>query len=151
VRYRSERHDREDIFAALKSAAEKSGSPLALAAACDRDRVLPLPPDRLSGLSELGQIAGCGMLIAFAMSITLLPALLWVLHPPGESGSMGFSFLAPAGQFTQRHRIPILVTTLIAVMPLSPHLDFVRFDFNPLSEACSSSGLTIDLVRDARH
>ena len=133
VRYRSERHDHEDIHTALKSAAEKSGSPLALAAAATMIGFFCFLPTEYRGLSELGQIAGCGMLIAFAMSITLLPALLRVLHPPGEPHSMGFSFLAPIDRFSVRHRIPILVTTLVAVLALSPLLYFVRFDFNPLN------------------
>ena len=42
-----------------------------------------LPTD-YRGVSELGLIAGVGMLIAFVTSITLLPALLTVLNPPGE-------------------------------------------------------------------
>jgi len=151
VRYRSERHDHEDILAALKSAAEKSGSPLALAAAATMIGFFSFLPTDYRGLSELGQIAGCGMLIAFAMSITLLPALLRVLHPPGESRSMGFSFLAPADRFTQRHRIPILVTTLVAVMALSPLLYFVRFDFNPLNlrnSRVESVATFLDLRKD---
>ena len=54
------------------------------------------------GLAELGQIAGCGMVIAFLASITLLPALLKVLHPPGEPHPMGFAALAPVDGFLQR-------------------------------------------------
>jgi uncharacterized protein len=133
VRYRSERHDHEDILTALKSAAEKAGGPLALAAAATLIGFFSFLPTDYRGLSELGQIAGCGMLIAFATSITLLPALLRVLRPPGESHSMAFTFLAPIDHFTARHRIPILVITLVAVVALSPLLYFVRFDFNPLN------------------
>jgi uncharacterized protein len=151
VRYRSERHDHEDILKALKSAAEKSGSPLALAAAATMIGFFSFLPTDYRGLSELGQIAGCGMLVAFVMSITLLPALLRVLHPPGEPHSMGFSFLAPADRFTQRHRIPILVTTLVAVMALSPLLYFVHFDFNPLNlrnSRVESVATFLDLRKD---
>ncbi len=39
----------------------------------------------IEGLSELGLIAGCGMLIAFVCSITLVPAMLAMLNPPGEA------------------------------------------------------------------
>jgi uncharacterized protein len=133
VRYRSERHDHEDIPTALKSAAEKAGGPLALAAAATLIGFFSFLPTDYRGLSELGLIAGSGMLIAFAMSITLLPALLRVLHPPGESHSMAFTFLAPIDHFTERHRIPILVITFVAVVALSPLLYFVHFDFNPLN------------------
>ena len=42
-----------------------------------------------AGVSELGQIAGAGMLVAYITSITVLPALLYVLHPPGEQDTLG--------------------------------------------------------------
>jgi uncharacterized protein len=133
VRYRSERHNHENILTALESAADKVGTPLALAAAATTIGFLSFLPTAYRGLSQLGQIAGCGMLIAFATSITLLPALLRVLNPPGEPQSMGFTSLAPIDRFTERHRIPILVGTLVIVAALSPLLYFVRFDFNPLN------------------
>ncbi len=43
------------------------------------------------GFSELGEIAGVGMIIAYLGSITLLPALLSLLKPPGEPEPVGFS------------------------------------------------------------
>jgi uncharacterized protein len=87
VRYRAERHDHENILTALESAAEKAGGALALAAAATTIGFFSFLPTAYRGLSQLGQIAGCGMLIAFATSITLLPALLKVLSPPGEPHS----------------------------------------------------------------
>ena len=41
-----------------------------------------LPTD-YRGIAELGKIAGAGMLVAFVSSITALPAMLKLLHPPG--------------------------------------------------------------------
>ena len=84
VRYRTERHEQGDLRKALRSAAEKSGKPLALAAAATAVGFFAFLPTSYRGLSELGLIAGCGMLIAFACSITLVPAMLIVLNPPGE-------------------------------------------------------------------
>jgi hopanoid biosynthesis associated RND transporter like protein HpnN len=72
------------------------------------------------------------MIIAFLTSITLLPALLMVLKPPGEPRPMGFAALAPVDRFVQRHRIPVIVTTLLLVVLASPLLLFLPFDFNPL-------------------
>jgi len=91
------------------------------------------------------------MLIAFATSITLLPALLKVLNPPGEPHPMGFKFLAPIDRFAERHRIPIVVGTLVIVLALSPLLYFVRFDFNPLnlrSSKVESVATFLSLRRD---
>jgi hopanoid biosynthesis associated RND transporter like protein HpnN len=72
------------------------------------------------------------MIIAFLTSITLLPALLMVLHPPGEPRPMGFAALAPVDGFLQRHRMPIVATTIIVTILASPLLLFLPFDFNPL-------------------
>ena len=132
VRYRAERHDYGDLRAALRSAARKAGVPLALAAAATTLGFASFVPTAYRGLAELGQIAGCGMVIAFLASITLLPALLKVLHPPGEPHPMGFAALAPVDGFLQRHRMTIVATTILAVVFASPLLAFLRFDFNPL-------------------
>jgi hopanoid biosynthesis associated RND transporter like protein HpnN len=132
VRYRAERHDYGDLRAALRSAAKKAGVPLALAAAATAVGFSSFVPTAYRGLSELGQIAGSGMIIAFLTSITLLPALLRVLNPPSEPRPMGFAALAPVNRFLQRHRIPVVVLTLLLVVLASPLLAFLRFDFNPL-------------------
>jgi uncharacterized protein len=132
VRYRAERHDFGDLRAGLRSAARKAGVPLALAAAATAVGFASFVPTAYRGLAELGEIAGCGMIVAFITSITVLPALLMVLKPPGEPHPMGFAALAPVDEFIQRHRIPIVATTLTLVALASPLLFFLPFDFNPL-------------------
>src|ERR1700685_884756 len=102
VRYRSERHEHSDLRQALRSTARKAGDPLALAAVATAVGFFSFLPTSYTGLSELGLIAGCGMLIAFACSITLVPAMLIVLNPPGEPAAMGFRRLAPLDDFLQR-------------------------------------------------
>src|SRR6202011_3520687 len=91
VRYRAERHEIGEGRAALSSAAKKAGGPLALAAAATALGFSAFVPTEYRGLGELGEIAGPGMIIAFLTSITLLPALLRVLNPPGEPREMGFA------------------------------------------------------------
>jgi uncharacterized protein len=132
VRYRAERHDFGDLRTALRSAARKAGVPLALAATATAIGFSAFLPTSYQGLSELGEIAGCGMIIAFLIAITLLPALLTVLKPPAEPRPMGFASLAPVDTFVQRHRIPVVSATLILVALASPLLLFLRFDFNQL-------------------
>ena len=132
VRYRAERHEFGDLRPALRSASRKAGVPLALAAAATALGFSSFLPTSYQGLSELGQIAGCGMIIAFLTSITLLPALLTVLKPPGEPHPMGFASLAPVNTFVQRHRFPVVAGTLLLVALASPLLLFLRFDFNQL-------------------
>jgi len=36
------------------------------------------------------------MIVAYVASITVLPALLYVFHPPGEPEGLGFAWLAPS-------------------------------------------------------
>jgi hopanoid biosynthesis associated RND transporter like protein HpnN len=133
VRYRSERHDIADLHAALTSAAAKSGGPLALAGLATAVGFMSFLPTAYRGLAELGQIAGCGMLIAFIASITLLPALLALLNPPGEANPMGFAALAPLDRFLERHRVPVIVGTLLVIFGGAPLLLKLPFDFNPMN------------------
>jgi len=132
VRYRSERHDIDDLPGALRSSAKKAGMPLALAAAATTCAFFSFLPTEFRGLSELGEIAGIGMLIAFFTTITVLPAALRLSKPPAEPRQMGLGRLAPIDRFTMVHRIPILAVTLAIVLGASPLLGRVHFDFNPI-------------------
>jgi hypothetical protein len=132
VRYRAERHACGELRGALRSAARKAGDPLALAAAATAVGFFAFLPTSYRGLSELGLIAGCGMLIAFLCSITLVPAMLAVLNPPGEPASVGFRGLAPLDHFLQRHRIAVIAGTIMVVLAGTPLLWHLRFDFNPV-------------------
>jgi len=132
VRYRAERHDDGDLHAALRRAARKAGVPLALAACATAVGFSSFVPTDYRGLADLGAIAGVGMIIAFIASITLLPALLAVLKPGGEPHSVGFAFLAPLDRFFERHRVAVVVVTLVVVVLASPLLLFLPFDFNPM-------------------
>ncbi len=132
VRYRAERHQHPDLRQALRFAARKAGDPLALAAAATAVGFFAFLPTEYRGLSELGLIAGCGMLFAFFCSITLVPAMLAVLNPPGEAAPVGFSRLAPLDDFLQRHRIAVIAATILVVLAGTPLLFHLSFDFNPV-------------------
>ncbi|MES2196298.1 MAG: MMPL family transporter [Pseudomonadota bacterium] len=133
VRYRSERFKNDNLAQALASAAERSAVPLSLAAMATAAGFLCFLPTDYKGISELGKIAGAGMLIAFLTSITVLPALLKMLNPPGEKEAVGYAFLAPLDVFLEKHRIPIIVGTLALVVAGLPLLYFLKFDFNPIN------------------
>jgi uncharacterized protein len=133
VRYRAERHEVDDLHQALFNTASHVGAPLTLAAAATAAGFLSFLPTDYKGLSELGLLAGLGMIIAFLTSITLLPALLTVLRPPGEPKEMGFKSLAPLDRFMERHRIPVIVGTGLVVAAGLPLLYWLQFDFNPLN------------------
>jgi uncharacterized protein len=133
VRYRAERHDVDDVKEALLQAGRRAGAPLTLAALATAAGFLSFLPTVYKGVSELGLIAGIGMLIAFATSITLLPALLSVLKPPSEPELLGYSALAPVDRFLERNRMAILIVTAVVVTAGLPLLYWLRFDFNPIN------------------
>jgi len=133
VRYRAERHDVDEVHEALLQTGRHAGAPLTLAALATAAGFLSFLPTVYKGVSELGLIAGIGMLIAFATSVTLLPALLSVLKPPSEPEQLGYSALAPVDSFLERHRIAILVVTAVVVTAGLPLLYWLRFDFNPMN------------------
>jgi uncharacterized protein len=133
VRYRSERFKNDNLSQALEEAARRSAVPLSLAAMATAAGFLCFMPTDYKGISELGEIAGAGMLIAFTSSITVLPAMLKLLNPPGEKEPVGYAFLAPLDTFLERHRIPIIVGTLLVAVAGMPLLYFMKFDFNPMN------------------
>jgi len=151
VRYRADRYEIPDLQEALESAAKHAAVPLTLAAAATAAGFLSFLPTSYEGVSELGKIAGAGMLIAFFMAVTVLPALLKILNPAGEKEPVGYAFLAPVDKFLDDHRVGIVVGTLgIAVLGL-PLLYFLHFDFNPMnlrSPKVESIATYLDLRRD---
>src|SRR6478752_311588 len=132
VRYRAERHDIPKLLPALEKAAQKIGVPLTLAAAAVAAGFLSFLPTDYRGVSELGQIAGVGMLVAYGTSITLLPALITVFNPAGEPEAVGYQALAPVDNFLQTYRVPVIVTTLAVAVLGAPLLYFLTFDFDPI-------------------
>ena len=106
---------------------------MTLAALATAAGFLSFLPTVYKGVSELGLIAGVGMLIAFSTSITLLPALLSLLKPPPEPLQLGYEVLAPVDEFLARHRIAILIVTGSSSSAGLPLLYWLRFDFNPIN------------------
>ena len=151
VRYRQERHDKDALREALIATGRNAGKPLALAAAATTAGFYAFLPTDYRGVSELGLIAGSGMIIAFLMSITFLPALLVLLNPPGEPREVGYRALAPVDRFMARHRRAILVLTGVCVAAGLPLLKRLEFDFNPVnlrSAKVESVSTFNDLMRD---
>jgi len=151
VRYRAERHEKDELDSALEKAAEYSAIPITLAAVATAAGFLSFLPTDYKGVSELGKIAGAGMIIAFVAAITVLPALLKIFNPPGEAEPLGFKSLAQVDSFLERHRVGVVAATLgVAVLGL-PLLYFLQFDFNPMnlrSAKVESVATYLDLRRD---
>lgn len=133
VRYRSERYKVDDLGKALVLAARRSAIPLSLAAMATAAGFLCFIPTDYKGIAELGQIAGVGMLVAFVSSITVLPAMLKLLNPPGEKEPVGYAFLAPLDHFLEKYRVLVVGGTLLLAVAGLPLLYFMKFDFNPMN------------------
>jgi hopanoid biosynthesis associated RND transporter like protein HpnN len=151
VRYRAERHEIDNLREALLQAGRRAGAPLTLAALATAAGFLSFMPTAYKGVSELGLIAGAGLLFAFLTSITLLPALLSRLKPPSEPKPLGYAFLAPVDGFLERHRMPILIITLLVIVGGLPLLHWLQFDFNPMnlrSKTVESVATYLELKND---
>ena len=132
VRFNHERTGGKPVDVALRDAAAALGLPLLLAAGAVFLGFGAFLPTAYVGIAELGVIAGIGMIIAFAASITLLPALVMLAPPAAPQREVGFTALAPADRWLARRRKAVLwgfaasMALSIALLPL------VTFDFNPL-------------------
>jgi uncharacterized protein len=151
VRYRSERHACSELAQALVATASGMARPLLLAAASIATAFYSFLPTAYTGLSELGLIAGTGIIIAFVSTVTLLPALLAVLKPPGEKSPIGYAALAPVDRFLDQQRNWVVGLTLAATVAGLPLLASLRFDFNPLNlraQESESISTLLDLMND---
>ena len=151
VRYRSERFKNDNLVEALGEAAKRVAVPLSLAAMAITAGFLCFLPTDYRGISELGEIAGAGMIIAFLSSITVLPAILRLINPPGELEPVGYAFLAPVDRFLENHRVAIVTCTLAIAIAGLPLLYFMRFDFNPMNlrnPKAESIATFLDLRKD---
>jgi hypothetical protein len=151
VRYRAARHIKGELQDALVETVDRVGAPLTLAAGAAAAGFLSFLPTPYEGLAELGTIAGAGMLIAYAVSLTLLPALLWVIHPPAEAHALRLPALAPVDAWLKRHRFWIIGLTAAVILIGLPALARLEFDFDPLHlrPANSESVATVrELAKD---
>ena len=151
VKYRSDSRRLPSRDEALVAAGHEVGGSLALAAAAIAAGFFAFLPTSYVGISELGMIAGLGMVVAFLLNVTLLPALLHVLQPPVLGARGGFAALAPLDDVMhRRRRLVLLLNGLIALVCIGL-LPFLRFDSNPLdlkNPTSESMATLLDLMKD---
>ena len=142
-----------EALALARAASLRTGAPLALAALAIAAGFFAFAPTDYRGVSELGVIAGTGMLIAFAASVSVLPALLRLLSVRGGEGEMGLRLFAPVDAWLMAHRRAVLLAAGIAALASLASLPWLRFDFNPLHlrRAATEAVATLnDLATDPR-
>ena len=151
VRFRSDYAGGRSLAEALAWAAQGMGYPLSLAAVAIAVGFLAFAPTQYAGVSQLGVIAGVGMLIALALNLTLLPALILLTRPGRGGRDIGHAPLERLDGWVLGNRRLVLMTAGIAAAGSALLLPLLHFDFNPmhLRSRLSESVATLDdLAKD---
>lgn len=153
TRYREERFEQGETPAALLGATRHLGRSLTLAAISLVAGFFCFLPTEFHGVSELGLIAGVGMIIAFIVTMTFLPALLVLMKPQAEKKPIATASLVAVDDWIENHRKLVLILTALVVLAGVPALLKLRFDSNPMhlrSAKVESVATFIDLSKDQR-
>ena len=151
VRYRSERFKSDD----LRSWRSEGGRTFRRAAVAGGNghgrRFSVLSADRLQRHFRARRNRRRGHARGLHFQHHPVAGLLDLLNPPGESEPVGYAFLAPVDHFLEKHRVIIIVGTLLVALAGLPLLYFLRFDFNPInlrSSKVESIATFLDLRKD---
>lgn len=153
TRYREERHTVGELGPSLLRATRHLGRSLTLAAISLVAGFFCFLPTEFHGVSELGLIAGVGMIIAFVATMTFLPALLVVIKPPRETKPIETASLAAVDAWIEHNRKLVLLLTAIVTLAGVPFLMKLEFDSNPMhlrSSKVESVSTFTDLSQDPR-
>jgi hopanoid biosynthesis associated RND transporter like protein HpnN len=140
---------------ALQQTATDVGASLLLSAVTTAACFFAFVPTDFEGVSELGLIGGAGMLISFATTITLLPALfsLFPFRPkPGEAPLVGGVLPRGIAGGVTSHRTAVLFGAAVVALASVALLPRARFDLDPLSlrdPEGESTATFLELLRDS--
>ena len=128
LRYRERLMGGEDQRRALKQTSSSVGGSLFLCAVSTAIGFFAFIPTDYTGVAELGWISGFGMLISFAITLTVIPALLSVLPLKPETQRS-----AGADLQVDLHSGKILSSAAFLALASAVLLSGMRFDNNPLN------------------
>ncbi len=132
VRYREMRQEMAGPGMALAATSLVAGPQIMTAALGAAAGFLAFVPTDFRGVSELGLIAGVGMLIALLCTITFLPAMLTVCRPNPESAEIGFAAGDVLEDWLSRLRVPVLLCFAALTLLGAVLLPKLQFDSDPL-------------------
>ena len=132
VRDREMRHEVPDALRALERTAGRAGAQIGVAALATAAGFLAFVPTEFAGVAELGLIAGVGMLIAFACTVTFLPAALTLCAPRAEPVEIGFAWGHRADRTLSRLRWPVLGVAAVLALAGAGSVPRLFFDSDPL-------------------
>ena len=118
---------------ALLVAARAGGPALVLCAISSAVAFFSFTPTEYRGVAELGLIAGMGMFVALALSLTLLPALLKIIRPRHVAAVGGGGLLAPVARFSVNNAGKVLVAAGLLVAAAAILAPGVGFDDDPMN------------------
>ena len=151
VRFRAEHCAGRDVGSALLATGRAMGNSLVLAAAAVGLGFLAFAPTSYYGVSQLGVIAGVGMLTALALNLTLLPALILLIRPVAASHRLPSSPLIRIESSLLRSRGLVVGLAIGAAGIAAAALPLLHFDFNPMhlrSSHAQSVATLEDLMRN---
>ncbi|MCC3245266.1 MMPL family transporter [Methylocystis sp. WRRC1] len=153
TRYREERHTDNDLERAIMAATRGIGGSLTLAAVSLLAGFFCFLPTPFLGVSELGLIAGIGMIVAYLATLTFLPAAIKLMRPRPEHVPIATASLAAVDHWIEGHRKLVLILTALAVLAGTPFLLRLHFDSNPMNlrnQQVESVATFLDLSKDPR-
>ncbi|MGI4954980.1 MAG: MMPL family transporter [Janthinobacterium lividum] len=136
VRYREMLGHHPDAGAALMATADRSGGQVMVAALATSAGFLAFVPTDFRGVAELGLIAGVGMLIALACTLTLLPACIMLCSRRGAAragaAEVGFAWAAPLDRKIAAVRWLVLGGFVALAGLGAAAIPMLQFDSDPL-------------------
>jgi hopanoid biosynthesis associated RND transporter like protein HpnN len=132
VRFRERRHTYPDMTDALRETGRRSGAQILVAALATAAGFLAFTPTSFVGVAQLGIIAGVGMLIAFACTLTFLPAMLCLCQPRREPREVGFAFARALDPVVYRNRLRIVAVFVALAAAGAVACPRLTFDGDPL-------------------
>ena len=132
VRFRELRNTLPDMGTALRETGARAGVQILVASLATAAGFLAFAPTDFKGVAQLGQIAGVGMLIAFACTLTFLPALLSLCHPASAHEEVGFAAGHAIDDGLKQHRKTIVAAFVLLAAGGAAVAPRIPFDGDPL-------------------
>ncbi|MDF7673206.1 MMPL family transporter [Acetobacteraceae bacterium ESL0709] len=135
VRFRCQHGTQGEVLSPIEALAHtgaESGPQIFIASLATAAGFMAFTPTHFVGVAQLGLIAGIGMLIAFACTLTILPALLIIFRAHSSIENHGFRFLKPLDKGLRHYRFIVLGLFGIAGAVGLGLTSQLHFDSDPL-------------------
>jgi hopanoid biosynthesis associated RND transporter like protein HpnN len=136
---------------ALSIAANGLAWPLLLCAGSTAIGFYAFLPTAYKGVSELGLIAGTGILFALFANLTVLPAYLFLFRPKPSKGRLAAIAGLRLQAFVNRNARPIVYGAAVIGAVSLVALPYVQFDYDPMNlrdPTTESVSTMLDLVNE---